>query len=257
LPERKSLQIELKADKPGSVRAIFSTFNVIDKDGDVTIPGAFTQGEAVRLLPAHNWAHYAIGKGAISADDSQAFFDGMFNLNTTAGKDWYESVKDIGDLQEWSYGFDVIDAEPGVVNGVNVRVLKKLRVHEVSPVTLGAGIGTGTLAIKASTFEEALDHADELVSGLSAYAERVRDRSDFRAKEGRSLSEANRLRIGKHIESLRGIVGDLEDLASPPEPKAVSEIGQALHMASERARFQRESARLQRIGVIDRPVPLL
>src|SRR5829696_6575608 len=129
--ERKTLTIELKADQPGHLEAVFSRFNVVDHDGDVTLPDAFEAGAPVRLLPAHDSAHYAIGKGVIRVDPDKAIFSGDFNLKTTAGRDWYESTKDLQDLQEFSYGFDVLDAEPGTVGGQPVRILKRLRVHEV------------------------------------------------------------------------------------------------------------------------------
>ena len=38
---------------------------------------------------------------------------------------------------------------PGTVEGKAVQFLKKLKVHEVSPVLLGAGIGTQTLSVKS------------------------------------------------------------------------------------------------------------
>jgi hypothetical protein len=52
-------------------------------------------------------------------------------------------------LQEWSYSFDILDASFGEFEGKQVRFLRKLKVHEVSPVMLGAGIGTHTRAIKS------------------------------------------------------------------------------------------------------------
>jgi HK97 family phage prohead protease len=160
--EIKRIDVELKATA-GDLSAVFSTFNVPDHDHDVTLPGAFENGAPVRLLPAHNWNHYMIGKGVIRADQNRAVFDGKFFLNTAEGKNWYESIKaDGGELQEWSYGFDVVDAEPGVWDGQPVRFLKRLKVHEVSPVTLGAGIGTTTLAVKSERFITSKAEFDQL-----------------------------------------------------------------------------------------------
>lgn len=153
--ERKAIAIELKTDRPGDIVATFSRFNIPDHDGDVTLPTAFDEGAPVRLLPAHDWTHYMIGKGVIKSLADVAQLDGSFFLNTSAGRDWYESIKADkaggNPLQEWSYGFDILDAEPGNFAGQPVRVLKKLKVHEVSPVTLGAGIGTGTVSVKAGS----------------------------------------------------------------------------------------------------------
>ncbi len=144
--------IELKADgegEPGEFTAVFSRFNVIDHDGDVTVPGAFKDGQAVRIAYwGHRWQDLPVGRGAIHQDDEKAWVDGRFFLDTTAGKETYQTVKNLGELQEWSYGFDVEEADPGVFEGEDVVFLRRLNVHEVSPVMLGAGIGTGTTAIK-------------------------------------------------------------------------------------------------------------
>ena len=151
--------IELKAEgegEPGSFTAVFSRFNVIDHDGDVTVPGAFREGQAVRIAYwGHRWHDLPVGRGTIHQDEEKAWVDGQFFLDTTAGKETYQTVKNLGDLQEWSYGFDVIKAEPGMFEGTNVMYLQTLDVHEVSPVMLGAGIGTGTTSIKGKGEGEA------------------------------------------------------------------------------------------------------
>ena len=135
----------------GEVKAIFATTNVIDLDQDVTLPGAFTDNEKVRIAAwGHNWETLPVGRGEIHEEGQRAVMDGRFFLDTEAGKQHYLTVKNLGDLQEWSYGFDILEAEPGMFDGQEVRFLKKLRVHEVSPVMLGAGIDTYTAAIKVA-----------------------------------------------------------------------------------------------------------
>jgi HK97 family phage prohead protease len=142
--------IELKEEgEPGEFQAVFSTFNVIDKDGDVTLPGAFEDGQKVRISYwGHRWQDLPVGKGTIGADDDKAWVDGKFFLDTEAGLETYKTVKNLEDLQEWSYGFDIVDSEMGKHDEQDVQFLKRLTVHEVSPVLLGAGIGTGTTSIK-------------------------------------------------------------------------------------------------------------
>jgi HK97 family phage prohead protease len=142
----------LKADA-GKVTVVFSTLGVVDHDGDVTLPGAFTDGQKVRIS-AYNHASWGpgglpVGKGAIREDGNSAIFDGQFFTNTDAGRETFETVKAMGDLQEWSFGFDVLDGGPGTFQGDTVNFLRKLTVHEVSPVLLGAGIGTRTVSAKA------------------------------------------------------------------------------------------------------------
>lgn len=150
--KRYRARLELKADdQTGSFRAVFATLNVIDLDGDVTTPGAFRDGQEVRIARwGHNWFDLPVGKGVIHADEQQAWVDGQFFLDTTVGKDTYLTVKNLGQLQEWSYGFDVTKWSQGQFNGEDVRFLEGLNVHEVSPVMLGAGIGTHTEAIKTA-----------------------------------------------------------------------------------------------------------
>jgi HK97 family phage prohead protease len=162
--------LTLKDDAtPGAVQACFSTFNVIDKQGDVVLPGAFTPGVPVPLIWAHEWETMPVGKGTIEVHADRAVFNGAFHLQTQYSRDAYETVKAMGDLQEYSYGFDVDDAEPGEWEGQPVRLIRKFgRIYEVSPVLVGAGERTGTLAIKsvepvdgAKPFEN--EHACRLV----------------------------------------------------------------------------------------------
>jgi len=146
--------MEIKADgAPGEFRAVFSTFNVIDHDGDVTLPGAFKENAAVRISYwGHRWQDLPVGRGVIHQDEKQAWVDGKFFLDTSAGKETYQTVKNLSELQEWSYGYEILDSEQGKFDGPDgqqdVRFLKSLEVPEVSPVMIGAGIDTHTESIK-------------------------------------------------------------------------------------------------------------
>ncbi len=142
--------LDLKLDGPeGAFRARFASFNVIDRDGDVTLPGAFTNGQPVKIAAwGHDWRALPVGKGTIYTDTAHAYVRGQFFTGTTHGRDTYATVKELGELQEWSYGYNVVDSERGRHEGQSVRFLKRLDVFEVSPVLVGAGIGTMTEAIK-------------------------------------------------------------------------------------------------------------
>jgi HK97 family phage prohead protease len=137
----------------GEVEAIFATLDVKDSDGDVTLKGAFEDGAEVRIS-AYNHKSWdgalPVGKGTITETGDIAVLKGQFFLDTTAGADTFEVVKQLGELQEWSYGYDVVDSEKGTKDGESVRYLKSLKVHEVSPVILGAGVDTRTLAVKGA-----------------------------------------------------------------------------------------------------------
>ena len=147
----KRAQIKQLEDT-GEGRAVFATLNVKDKDGDITEPGAFGN-QSVLVLPTHNWGSVPLGKGMTREEGDQAIVDFKLNLETQAGRDWHAALKfdlEQGEepVTEWSYGFSIVDSEQEVRDGEQVRILKRLDVHEVSPVVIGAGEGTGTVAVK-------------------------------------------------------------------------------------------------------------
>lgn len=153
-------RLKLSGDA-GAFSAVFVTLNVIDRDGDMVVPGAITNGEAVRIAAwGHAWGDLPVGKGVIYANDREAWVDGQFFLSTEQGRNTYETVKGLGELQEWSFGFDILDSTPGTFKGERVRFLKRLKVHEVSPVLLGAGVRTRTTAIKGTTMPAEMDPID-------------------------------------------------------------------------------------------------
>lgn len=233
--ERKALSVEFKADEAGTFRATFSTFNVIDRDGDVTLPGAFTDGQEVRIASwGHNWGTLPVGKGVIHADTERAWVDGEFFLETAAGKDTHTTVKALAGLQEWSYGFDVKAYKFGQFAGQDVRFLEGLDVFEVSPVMIGAGINTRTEFVKGSFDSE----CDQLIALHREFLERAKARSGIREKEGRTLSQANRSRLASYLESLLEIRAGIEKLLeeTEPEPKAFDLMEELLKFESGRAR---------------------
>jgi len=157
----KSVEFKTTDDEKGNVEAVFSVFNNLDSDGDVVLPGAIKSGfkdDQVPMVFAHKWDQ-PIGKGKIVQEDDKAVFKGKFFMGTEAGKEAYNLAKEMGDLQEWSFGFRINDYEvaefqkDGESVG-DVRYLKDLEVYEVSPVLVGANRQTYTLAIK--TGEEAI-----------------------------------------------------------------------------------------------------
>jgi len=143
--------VAMKGGDAGTFRAVFSRFNVRDHDGDVTRPGAFTTGQTVPIEAwNHNYSALPVGKAVIASDQERAWVAGRFFLDTESGREHYEALKALGELAEWSYTFQILQSEPGTVDGQPVRILKRLDVWGVGPVQRGAGIGTRTEAIKSS-----------------------------------------------------------------------------------------------------------
>lgn len=152
--DTKSLRVEIKDESKGLVRAVFSTFNKIDSHKDVTPPGAFSDGEE---MPISSYGHTSwdgalpVGKGSIRQTAKEAIFEGEFFLETTGGRDTFMTVQKLGPLGQWSYGYDALEESFGEFDGQRVRFLNKIKVHEVSPVLIGAGVNTRTLSAKSGT----------------------------------------------------------------------------------------------------------
>jgi HK97 family phage prohead protease len=210
--------LEAKDGAPeGRLRARFSTFDVVDKDGDVTLRSAFTDGQPVPMVWAHQWDR-PVGKGVIRVKSDHALFEGDFFLGTAWGRDAYETVKQMAELQEYSYGYLPLDAEPGTQDGQPVRFLKKLKVFEVSPVLVGAGEGTRTESVKAvdaeadDDHEKFADHLERVLAEVLAVSGRADEIAALRAKEGRPLSAARRRKLTDHREALAALLEGLDEL---------------------------------------------
>lgn len=143
------------ADATGEFIAQFAQLNVIDRDGDVLVPGIIAGADAgpvkVRIASwGHKWHELPVGIGEVYEADGALYCAGKFFMDTEGGADTYRTVKGLADLGEWSFGFDILESENGQHDGKSVRVLKSLRIFEVSPVLQGAGIGTHTVAMKGA-----------------------------------------------------------------------------------------------------------
>jgi HK97 family phage prohead protease len=231
--------LSLKADgEPGQVTAVFSTFDVVDSDNDIVLATALTHGQQVPMTWAHRW-DVPVGKGTILVQDKQALFDGGFFLETDAGLEAYKTVKAMGTLQEWSWGFRVVDAAYEQRDTQFVRLIKRAEVFEVSPVLVGAGVGTYTLGIKGLEHSALADQVDTVLAAVADLASRYKALAALRAKEGRVLSEANRKRLSSLLESLRAVETDIDELlTSTVAPEKGVDVGRLF------LEFQRIKAQL-------------
>lgn len=142
-------------DAAGSVRALFSVFDVVDSDNEVTLPSFFEDGQPVPIAAwGHRWGDLAVGKGIIRVEEKGAVLDGKFFLDTIAGRETYLTVKNMAELQEWSFGFQVHEQQPGKRNGLIVTELVRGTTFEVSPVLVGANRETYTEAIKSAGLDQ-------------------------------------------------------------------------------------------------------
>lgn len=138
-------------DSPeGSVEAVFSTFGVIDRDGDVVKASAIEDGLELPMVWSHDW-HQPVGRGHVDVGRKSAKFVGRFFTETDAGLQAYKTVKAMGDLQQWSWGFEIKEWSFGEHDGrEGVRFITDTEPFEVSPVLVGANRETATTSIKGA-----------------------------------------------------------------------------------------------------------
>ena len=152
--------VEIKADgdDAGAFSARIATLNVIDKDNDVTLKGAFEGSAPVRVSRGHHSSaerdDLPVGVATIQEVGDQVIAEGQLNLDTVGGRDLYDTLKFEAKnnvASEWSYGFTVEESEDGEQDDQKVRFLRRLKAFEISPVMRGAGMDTATLAVKTAT----------------------------------------------------------------------------------------------------------
>jgi hypothetical protein len=210
-------RVEIKDADKGEVTAVFATLNVIDSDGDVTLPGAFENGAKVAISAyGHtSWqGALPVGKGSIREVKDEAVFEGRFFMDTVGGADTFATVKALAEdgLGEWSYGYDPVEFSFGEQDDRPVRYLAKQKVYEVSPVLLGAGVNTRTLTAKSGLkFSE---HVESVVADVDALISRAAEVVALRAEKGKGISTASTDLLGRLTDSLKR----LQELVTEPPP---------------------------------------
>ncbi len=193
----------------GRIVLRFAKFDVIDSDGDVTLRGAF----GTRAVPLGSWNHGSfekgsgalpIGVGAISEEGQFAVFRGRILLDTQAGRETHSVLRALGPLVQVSYGYRILESEPGWLDGQRVRILKKLDVFEVSPVLRAAGVSTGLVELSS------LDPFQVMMAAAAHdNAEKLREMTGWRKRAPGDptiavlLAEAQRL--GVNVSSARTV----------------------------------------------------
>jgi hypothetical protein len=197
----KGLRVKTLDEAKGQVTAVFATFDTVDSDGDVTLPGAATDGAAVRIS-AYNHTSWGgalpVGKGTIQQTASEIILDGQFFMDLPRAAETFQLVKAMGDLQEWSYGYNPTKYSYGEFGDPpkRVRFLEQLDIFEVSPVLLGAGVNTRTLAAKSGglTFS---GEAEAVLTALTALADRAADVMAMRREKGKGLGDDSAVLLGR------------------------------------------------------------
>lgn len=246
--ERKTLPlVELKAldGDNGGFAGYGSVFGNVDSYGDIVVKGAFAETIPAFLKSGfnpvgHDWGDLPVAMPtAAREDDRGLFIEASFHSTDRAQEaravvsERVAAGKDVGlSIGYHTDRYEMITTEDALASGMaqlgdpehwmgGYRLLTKITLHEVSLVTVPANAEATVTAVKAPermTFAEHIDHAEGLVSGLKVLPERLRSRSEARAKENRNgFSEADRKRISMIAELSRGVADDIDVLLSPTE----------------------------------------
>lgn len=181
--EMKSFgSFEIKDEERGEVMAIVATLEVVDKDGDVILPGAIPMGGAKVKLSGYGHDVITqdappVGLGTISEEGGKAVFNGRFFMSTVRGREAFMTVKELGTDGQWSFGFPTRSIKTRKMTdewreaGAR-RLIAEMQPIEASPVFIGAGEGTMTLHVKS------VKAADSLTDRLRAVNEALWARND-------------------------------------------------------------------------------
>jgi HK97 family phage prohead protease len=113
------------------------------------LPGAFKAsigpgGDDIRALVNHD-SSFVLGRNRSGSLDLREDAFGLLveisPPNTGRVRDLITSIER-GDISQMSFGFDTLTDDWSIENGETIRTLKRVRLHDVSPVTFPAYPGT-------------------------------------------------------------------------------------------------------------------
>lgn len=213
-------RVTIKDADAGEFSAVFATLDVIDKDGDVITKGAIADGAKVAISPyGHSvWkGDPPVGVGTIHEEGAELVVKGRYFLDTTRGRDDFNTVKALAaDGQgEWSFGLMDVKSEAGDLAGVKANFIKSVRVPEVSPVFMGAGMNTRTTMTKTAKFSE---QADTVMAEVDALIDRAEEVVTLRAAKGKTIGADSAELLTKVNEGLGRLKALLEEPIEVPEP---------------------------------------
>lgn len=176
--ERRAFNFEVRDDESPRLAGHAAVFN---SDADIAglfveriAPGAFAasiQDHDIRALFNHD-PNYILGRNRAGtlrlSEDDKGLAVEIDPPDTQFARDLLTSIKR-GDVSQMSFGFTVQDSEWRTENGRDVRVLKSVRLFDVSPVTFPAY--TDTDVTVRSVWEQHLAEADRAASNANSGAQ--------------------------------------------------------------------------------------
>ena len=230
--------LTLKDDDSGTFEAVFSTFDVVDLDGDIVRRSAIKDGQSVPILWAHDAYSMPVATGEIHTTETQAIIRGKF-IDSSVGKDALATVRATKAMQELSWGFHITESKDITAEeGEGVREITGTSPLEVSFVLRGAaGPGnTGVLSVKGqTTLVEQIGHTSV---NLRATIDRAKAVARMRHDEGKTLGvkSANALaELLKDLTEVQDLISGLSDTSNNDgDPTAVAAMLRARMLESRR-----------------------
>lgn len=192
----------------GQFAAYASVFGNKDSYGDIVMPGAFSDtlsewkssGNYIPLLWGHDFSlHGDIGYVVDAVEDEKGLLvTAQLDLEDADGQKAYRRIKGRR-VNQMSFAYDVIDGGFEKSGDEEFYALRKLKLHEVSVVMVGANQETEILAVKSA------QDARALAEGIKA---------------GRTLSAKNESAIREAVGSLNSVLSSLDAQNSAAAPAA-------------------------------------
>lgn len=206
----------------GQFSAYASVFGNVDSYGDVVVPGAFADdlkawdesGSPIPLLFGHNMSDpdFNIGHVVKAVEDDRGLLvTAQLDLENPKAAQTYRMLKGRR-VNQMSFAYDVLeggDAQREKADGTKEGYyeLRKLKLYEVSVVTIGANQETEVLAVKTA--------AQSLLSGTKA---------------GRAISAKNETELRKAHEAIGNV---LAAIGEDDDQKKASGSTEAKPVASD------------------------
>lgn len=240
-----SLKADDATDGGGMLTGYASTFGNVDAAEEIVMAGAFKDTvaeflEAGFIALGHDWRALPIATPTSAEEDKKGLLISAEFHTTPDAQNARTVVRerlDRGKAVKMSIGYEVLEDSIRNEKGGKVRELHKLKLYEVSVVTVPANPLADVTGAKSFGLPVGLtlkDHSDGARAVLDEWIERLDSLNDYRRKESRVLSAQSLSDIDAAIESARVIVKRLEALrkrASPADDDEKAKLAAAIRRA--------------------------
>ena len=224
----KAQAVALKAapTEEGTFEALVAVFGNVDAYGDVIVKGAFADtlkewdesGHPIPVVWSHAkddpFSHIGVVEEA-KETDTGLLVTGRLDLDNPTAAQVHRLLKG-GRVKEFSFAFsyDPQDVTPAKRDGVEVRELHRLKLHEVGPTMIGANPATELISVKSADIKADEEPAEETPA---------EEENDVLEQVGEVVAEMSNL-----VERLNGILEqnlnpDSDDSEDDESPEAGAE----------------------------------